>query len=169
MLPRRRYPPPVPLPLIQRLPGPLRVLAEELAKFGLIGLFNFVLDVALFNLLLTGPLEGKPLTSKAVSTAVAATSSYFMNRHWTWKHRVRSGLRREYGLFILLSAVGLGITETCLAVSHYVLGFDSVLADNIAANGVGLVLGMAWRFWSFKRWVFLEDRAAADEAIIQSV
>jgi len=145
------------------------VLAHELAKFGLVGFFNFVLDVALFNVLRLTVLEGKPLTAKAVSTAVAATSSYFMNRHWTWKHRVRSGLAREYGLFIVLSAIGLAITEACLATSHYLLGFDSVLADNLSANGVGLVLGMAWRFWSFKRWVFLEDRDAADEAIIQSV
>lgn len=159
----------MPLPLVQRLPRPLQVLVHELAKFGMVGAFNFALDVALFNTLRLTVLEGKPLTAKAISTAVAATSSYFMNRHWTWRHRVRSGLRREYGLFILLSAIGLAITEACLATSHYLLGWDSVLADNISANGVGLVLGMAWRFWSFKRWVFLAPRDAADEAIVQSV
>ena len=32
-----------------------------------------------------------------------------------------------------------GISLTCLAISHYVLGFTSALADNIAAN-VGLVI-----------------------------
>ncbi|MDQ1687054.1 MAG: hypothetical protein QOK42_29 [Frankiaceae bacterium] len=159
----------MPLSLVERLPAPLRVLAQELAKFGAVGFVNFVLDVALFNVLRLTVLDGKPLTAKAISTAVAATSSYFMNRHWTWRHRVRSGLAKEYGLFILLSAIGLGITESCLAVSHYLLGLDSVLADNLSANGVGLVLGMAWRFWSFKRWVFLEVRDAADEAIVQSV
>jgi putative flippase GtrA len=157
------------VPLVSRLPAPLRVLAEELAKFGVVGFVNFVLDVALFNLLRLTVLDGKPLTAKAISTAVAATSSYFMNRHWTWRHRVRSGLAREYGLFILLSGIGLGITEACLATTHYLLGLDSVLADNISANGVGLVLGMAWRFYAFKRWVFLEVRDAADEAIVQSV
>lgn len=167
MLPCRRYPHRV--PLVSRLPAPLRVLAEELAKFGVVGFVNFVLDVALFNLLRLTVLDGKPLTAKAISTAVAATSSYFMNRHWTWRHRVRSGLAREYGLFILLSGIGLGITEACLATTHYLLGLDSVLADNISANGVGLVLGMAWRFYAFKRWVFLEVRDAADEAIVQSV
>lgn len=169
MLPCRRYPHPVPLSLSERLPAPLRVLLQELAKFGVVGFVNFVLDVALFNILRLTVLDGKPLTAKAISTAVAATSSYFMNRHWTWKHRVRSGLGREYLLFIALSGVGLAITEACLAFSHYVLGFDSVLADNISANGFGLVLGMAWRFWSFKKWVFLEERDAADEAIVQSV
>jgi len=43
---------------------------------------------------------------------------------------------------------------TCLAVSHYALGFTSPLADNIAANVVGLGLATAFRFWSYRRWVF---------------
>ncbi|WP_418606452.1 hypothetical protein [Georgenia sp. SUBG003] len=33
----------------------------------------------------------------------------------------------------------MAIAVGCLAVSHYVLGFTSPLADNVAANGVGLV------------------------------
>jgi hypothetical protein len=58
--------------------------------------------------------------------------------------------------------VGLAIALACLAVSHYVLGFTSALADNVAANGVGLVLGSAFRFFSYRRWVFpaLLPRAA---------
>jgi putative flippase GtrA len=39
-------------------------------------------------------------------------------------------------------------------VSHYLLGFTSVLADNIATNVVGLILGMAFRFTLYKTWVF---------------
>ena len=141
----------------------LRLLFHEVAKFGTVGLVNFILDVALFNILRLEVLPHKPLTCKAISFAVAATSSYFMNRHWTWSHRARTGLARELPLFVVLSTVGLFIAEGCLAVSHYVFGFESVLADNIAANGFGLVLGMFWRFWSFKRWVFLPDDPARDE------
>ena len=139
--------------LVRALYSRFQVLIHELMKFGIVGAFNAALDIALFNWFLhrgTGPL-----TSKAVAVTIAATSSYFMNRHWSFAHRARSGIRREYVLFIVLSAVGLGIVEVCLAVSHYGLGFTSRLADNVAANGVGLVLGTTWRFWSFKRWVFL--------------
>jgi hypothetical protein len=39
-------------------------------------------------------------------------------------------------------------------VSHYALGFTSPLGDNIAANVVGLGLATAFRFWSYRRWVF---------------
>ena len=143
-------------------------LIHEIAKFGLVGAFNAVLDIALFNWLHFRVGIG-PLTSKAMSTTVAATSSYFMNRHWSFAHRARTGIKREYVLFIILSGVGLGIVEVCLAVTRYGLGRTDVLSLNIAANGVGLVLGTLWRFWSFKRWVFLPNEpgtpTAAEAAI----
>ena len=131
-----------------------QVVIHEIAKFGVVGAFNAVLDIALFNWLHFSVGIG-PLTSKTLAVTVAATSSYFMNRHWSFAHRARTGIRREYVLFIILSGIGLGIALTCLAVARYVLGFTSVLALNVAGNGIGLALGTLWRFWSFKRWVFL--------------
>lgn len=131
----------------------LGVIVRELMKFGVVGGVAFVVDVGLFNLLRVG-LELGPLTSKTLSVVAATTVAYFGNRHWTFRHRGRSGLRREYVLFFLLNAVGLAIALACLFLSHYVLGLTSPLADNIAANGVGLVLGTAFRFWSYRRWVF---------------
>jgi putative flippase GtrA len=139
--------------LVRTLYDRFQVLIHEIAKFGIVGAFNAGLDIALFNVLRAQGVG--PLTSKALSVSVAATSSYFMNRHWSFAHRARTGVRREYVLFIILSGVGLLITEICLGTSHYLLGFTSTFADNVSANGVGLVLGTLWRFWSFKRWVFL--------------
>jgi putative flippase GtrA len=140
----------------------LRAIAHELAKFGIVGAFNYVLDVAVFNVLITGPLDSRPITAKTISTVIAATSSYFMNRHWTWKHRARSGVGREYGLFIVLSGVGLAIALGCLGFGEYVLHQHSTLARNVWGNVVGVGFGMVWRFWSFKRWVFLPDEPEPD-------
>jgi putative flippase GtrA len=140
--------------LVRSVYDRFQVLIHEVAKFGLVGVFNAVLDIALFNYLHFKAGIG-PLTAKAISTTIAATSSYFMNRHWSFAHRARSGLRREYVLFVVLSAVGLVIVEICLAVTRYGLGLKSVFALNVAANGVGMVLGTLWRFYAFKRWVFL--------------
>jgi putative flippase GtrA len=141
---------------MRHLYATFRSLIHELAKFGVVGAVNYVLDVGLFNVLLIGGLEHKPLTAKTISTVVAATSSYFMNRHWTWRHRRRSGFVREYGMFIALSTVALLITVGCLAFGEYVLHQQSWLARNIWGNVVGVGLAMVWRFWSFKRWVFRE-------------
>jgi len=129
-------------------------LRRELLKFGVVGGVAFIVDVGLFNLILH--LTDKPLSSKTVSTVAATTVAYLGNRYWTFRKRSRSGVRREYTLFFLLNGVGLAIALTCLFVSHYVLGFTSTLADNVAANGVGLALGTTFRFWSYRRWVFPE-------------
>jgi putative flippase GtrA len=137
---------------------PLRRLASEVIKFGVVGGTGFVVDVLVFNALRylgnPGPLEQKPLTAKGISVAVATVVTYLGNRHWTWASRERTGARREVTLFFLFNGVGMAIALACLAFSHYLLDLRSPLADNISANGVGLVLGMAFRFWSYRTYVF---------------
>ena len=61
---------------------------------------------------------------------------------------------REYPIFFIVNAIGMGIALACLAVCHYVLGLTSPLADNVSANGVGLLLGSGFRFWAYRRFVF---------------
>jgi putative flippase GtrA len=137
-----------------------RRLLEEMAKFGVVGGVAFVVDVTVFNALRfegevwSGPLSHKPITAKVLSVCVATLVSYAGNRHWTWRDHSRRTVHHELTLFVLLNGVGMLIAVLCLAVSHYLLGFTSALADNVSANGVGLVLGTAFRFWSYRRWVF---------------
>ena len=130
----------------------------ELARFGTVGAAAYVIDVGTFNVLVHafggGPLEHRPLTAKAIATLLATLFAYFANRQWTWKDRSRRGFVREYGLFLALNAVALAITLIPLAFSRYVLGYDSAIADNIAGNVLGVGLGTAFRFWSYRRWVF---------------
>lgn len=133
-------------------------MRKELGKFGVVGLVAYIIDLTVFNLLRfaggEGPLYEKPLTAKALSVLIATTFAYFGNRNWTFKDRTRSSFRREYTLFFVFNAVGMFISLSCLWVSHYLLGFDSALADNISANVIGLVLGTIFRFWGYHTWVF---------------
>jgi len=130
-------------------------LKNEVAKFGAIGLVAYIIDVSIFNLLLHNSLSEKPLTAKTISAIVATTFAYFGNRFWTFRDRARTSYRREYLLFVVLNGVGMGIQLTCLAISHYLLGFTSPLADNVSGNAVGLIFGTLFRFWSYRKWVFL--------------
>jgi putative flippase GtrA len=143
---------------------PARALLHEAAKFGVVGAVNVVIDVGIFNLFRFHLLPDKPITDKVISTSIAIVSSYFMNRHWTWRDRARTGIHRELPLFLALSGVGLGIALACLAFSHYGLGLTSEIADNISANVIGLGLGMFWRFWAFRKWVFLSPETGDDDA-----
>ena len=140
--------------LVRSLYGRVEHLIHELAKFGVVGAIAFVVDVGVFNVLRNGALEDKPLTAKVISTVLATTVAFAGNRQWTFKHRERTNVRREYLLFFGLNAVALVIALGCLGISHYLLGFTSPLADNISANVVGMALGTMFRFWSYRRFVF---------------
>lgn len=151
-----------------KLSDSLVVLMREVAKFGVIGAIAFVIDIGLFNLLMfaggDGPLYDKPLTAKVISVVAATTFAYFGNRFWTFRHRGRTNMGREYILFFVLNGVAMLIALSCLWFSHYALGLTSALADNISANVIGLVLGTLFRFWSYRRWVFPEVAAGSAEA-----
>lgn len=129
-------------------------MIHELAKFGIVGAVCYAIDFAVSNL--CHVLLGMgPLSAKTVSTVIAATCAYIGNRHWSFTHRARTGLRREYSLFVVLNAIGLLIALACLGFARYVLGLQGVLAFNIAGNIIGTGLGTVFRFWAYKRWVFL--------------
>ncbi len=141
-----------------RLRAAATALIAQLAKFGVVGGVAYVVDVGIFNLLsyVGSPplLGGQPLLAKVVSTAVATVVAWLGNRYWTFRHNRRPERAREFVLYLIMCTIGLLIALSCLWVSHYVLGFTSPLADNIAANVVGLVAGTTFRFWAYKRFVF---------------
>nr|WP_156968406.1 GtrA family protein [Cellulomonas bogoriensis] len=129
----------------------------QLVRFGSVGAVAFVVDVGIFNLLLHGPVDviaHKPLTAKVVSVAVAMTVAWLGNRYWAFASTRTANVPREAVTFVAVNLVGMTIAVACLAVSRYILGLDSPLADNIAANGVGLVLGTAFRFVAYRTLVF---------------
>lgn len=141
--------------MIQRLIG----LIPEASKFLTIGGFAYVIDTGLFNLLrYVGDdplLSDKPLTAKIVSASVATLFAYFGNKQWTYASRTGRKMSQEIVLFFILNAVAMGIAVLCLFISHYILDFTSPLADNIAANVVGVGLGTLFRFVTYRKWVFV--------------
>src|SRR4051794_38409789 len=149
--------------LLRSLEAGVRAAFHELAKFGTVGALCFLVDIGLFNFVLH--VTNKPLTSKIVSTVVAATIAFVLNRAWSFRHRQRSSVRREYALFFILNAIGLAIAVSSLPLSPYVRGLESRLADNISANGFGLVLGTPFRFWSYRRYVWAAPEAVEAAAV----
>nr|WP_296063678.1 GtrA family protein [uncultured Actinoplanes sp.] len=141
----------------------LRALVREVGKFGTVGSISFTIDLVIFNILLQAGVE--TLFAKTISTVIATTFAFAGNRFWTWKDRAHSHMARQYTMFFVLNAVGLGIGLACLAISHYALGaiwpaLQSKLADNISGSLVGNAFGTLFRFWSYRRFVF---PAAVDE------
>ncbi|MEU8612346.1 GtrA family protein [Actinoplanes sp. NPDC048791] len=147
----------VPAAFLPALRARFGALVRELSKFGTVGGIAFAIDFAIFNVLLHQGFES--LLAKTISTVLATTVAFAGNRYWTWRHREHTNMARQYTLFFLLNAVGLGIGLTCLAISHYGLGafwpeFQTPLADNISGQFVGTAVGTLFRFWSYRRFVF---------------
>jgi len=150
-------------------PGKLRSLynrfqhvIHELGKFGVVGGTAFVIDTVLFGALLSVGME--TVLAKTLATVVSATCAFLGNRFWTWRHRARSALHREYVLYFVFNLIGLGITLAVLGLSHYVLGgvwpiFASPAADLIFGQLIGNALATIFRFWTYRRFVFLPGSA----------
>ncbi len=128
-------------------------LIGELAKFGVVGVIAAVVDLggAAF---LHGALGVGPLTAKAIAIAAATVVSYVGNRFWTFRHRANHALIREWVVFVMLNLIGLVIAEATIWFTYYVLGLHGAVAFNLASVA-GTGLGTVFRYWSYKKWVFL--------------
>ncbi|WP_433328957.1 GtrA family protein [Spirillospora sp. CA-294931] len=128
-------------------------LVHELAKFGSVGAVAFVITFGVGNVLHIGFGVGE-LTSTGIATVIATTFAYAANRYWTFRHREQSGMGREYVLFFALNAIGLVITWLFQGFTKFVLDLQGPLAYN-GSLIVGTGAATLFRYWAYKRWVFL--------------
>ena len=140
-------------------------LAAEGAKFLAVGGAATLVALLLFNLLVhgipgtgPGPMNSKPLSAYALANLVGMVVSYRGSRSWAFRHREPVGAAGGRVSFFVINTLTMAIPLLCLTVSRYLLDLDSVLADNISANVIGLGLGTAARFWAFRRFVFHSPR-----------
>jgi len=84
--------------------------------------------------------------------------TYLGSRYWTFRHRERGGMGRETVLFFVLNGIGLGIQLACLGVAKYGLGLADQFSLNVALF-LGICLGTLFRFWSYRKWVWIAPTA----------
>ncbi|WP_400994046.1 GtrA family protein [Agromyces sp. GXQ0307] len=135
-----------------------------LLKFGVVGLIGLVVDVALFNALRVGVFgtdtwAQSAIGAKTISTSVAIVFNWLGNRYWTFRRHRRRHVLREFAEYLVVSLGGMAISLICLWISHHLLGFTSLLADNISSNVIGLGLGTAFRFVLYRYWVYGHHRS----------
>ena len=141
-----------PVETVSRLVGVSRHLVRELSAFGVVGAVCFLIDVGLFQLLYAhAGLDA--VLAKLLSTLVAMTVAYVGHRYWSFSHRARTGVRREYLLFAAVNAVTLLLGLAVVAFVRYPLGQEAALVLQ-AANIGSIALGTLIRFLSYRRWIF---------------
>jgi putative flippase GtrA len=143
--------------LIASLYARIQHLVPELAKFGVVGGIGTVVDLGGAAVLHSTYHQG-PLEAKAISVAVATIVTYAGNRYWTFRHRENQSLLREGTLFVVLNLIGLAIAELLIAFTTYVLVLKGPVSYNLASL-VGTGLGTIFRYFAYRKWVFLAPAA----------
>ncbi len=160
--------------VLARVPRPLRdraVRHRELVKFAIVGASTFFIDSAIFYALKLTILVPKPVTAKVIAVLVATIVSYVLNREWSFRTRGGRERHHEATLYFLFSGIGVALYAAPLWFSRYALHLQTPytsrlveeIADFTAAQVVGLVLGMVFRWWAFRKWVFPADGSPDDE------
>jgi putative flippase GtrA len=136
-----------------------RTMLPEILKFGIVGGIGSVVDLG-GTAVLHSEYHVGPLVSKAVAVTLATVVTYLGSRFWTFKERENQPARREAVLFIVLNVVGLLIAEAVIGFVTYVLGLHGKIEFN-AASVLGTGLGTIFRFYAYRKWVFLAPPQAA--------
>ncbi len=144
----------------------LRSVGAELLKFVVVGGFCFVLDTAL-SLLFRFTVHLGPTTSKTLSTIIATAVSYVGNRLWSFAHRVDDdrGHGQDITVYAVINVVGLVITLIPVDIAHYLLDETSPVAFTVSGV-IGTAIATVFRFWAYRRWVFVNDRDHAERAAL---
>nr|WP_239522023.1 GtrA family protein [Geodermatophilus sabuli] len=127
-------------------------MVKELSGFGVVGATAFVLDLSVFQLLYASVGLGA-VTSKTLSTLLATTAAYVGHRYWSFSHRARTGVRREYALFAAVNGLTLAFGLVVVAVVRHPLGQESAVVLQLANVG-SIAVGTVIRFLCYRRWVF---------------
>lgn len=119
----------------------------DLIRFGLVGVVNTGLDLAVFLMLHTQAGVSLPLANTA-GFAVGVTNSYFLNGLWTFRGAgPSSGFTpswRQAALFVLANGGGLGISTVVLMATSLVLPV-------LAAKGLAILAGFFWNYTVSRR------------------
>jgi putative flippase GtrA len=142
-------------PLLVRLLGPERAaLACEFLRFGIVGTIGFVVDTAvLYGALALG---GGLYLGRAVSYLSAATTTWGLNRIWTFRGRGSGPVHRQWALFVMVNLVGFALNYGTYAL--LVTFVPLVAAHPILGVAAGSIAGMFTNFALSRRVVFADTR-----------
>jgi putative flippase GtrA len=141
----------------------------EAYRFLAVGGLATVAAVVIFNFLVHGfhtgwdaPLAGHPYLAFVLANLIGMAVSYRGSRTWVFKDRPPRTADGGRLMFVLINLVTMLIPIACLWISRNLLDLDDPYSDNVAANVIGLFLGMVARFYLFRTLVFRRPVYLAD-------
>jgi putative flippase GtrA len=135
----------------------------QLAKFGLIGVTNTIIDLGVFNLFiyLTDIATGNSvLIFKFFSVNAAIVNSYIWNKYWSFEKKDEQpseAKHKEVIQFWIVSIIGLILNAGITWLMINALGAPGNLTDKAwasVASASASILVLTWNFLGYKLWVF---------------
>lgn len=126
----------------------MRKLIEQIMKFGVVGVIAFVIDFGVM-VFLTEVFGIDPVISATASFIISVIFNYAASMRYVFSHREGMSRTREFAIFVVLSAIGLGINDLLIWAGTDLASFDYRLVKIFATAVV-----MIWNFVTRK--IFLE-------------
>jgi len=124
-----------------------RALILKFLKFCIVGFSGMVVDFG-FTWLCKEKLKWNKYVSNSIGFVLAATNNYIWNRWWTFQSD-NANIPIEYGKFLMISVIGLGLNNLVIYLLHEKLKLNFYLAKLIA---IGVVT--VWNFVMNYRFTF---------------
>jgi len=106
-------------------------------KFGIVGLSGMVIDFSI-TWLFKEKLKIHRYIASSIGFIIAASTNYFLNRIWTFESS-DPRILMQYGSFVIISVIGLGINNLFLYLFEKKLSF---YVAKLFAIGVTMI----WNF-----------------------
>lgn len=129
----------------------MKKLIAQFMKFGVVGVIAFVIDYGLM-VLLTELFGVNYLVSATISFIVSVIFNYFASMRYVFTHKEDMSRRREFVIFVVLSAIGLGLNNILMWVGTGVLGISYLITKLVATAVVTL-----WNFVTRKKFLDAGD------------
>jgi putative flippase GtrA len=121
----------------------------QLAKFGVVGLSGYAVNLVVYALLLK-QAGLHYLLAATGSFLVAATNNYIWNRLWTFRHQ-RGHVAYQGLRFLIVAVIAYGANLLLLTGLVEVVGVDKIVAQAIAIVLVTPLNFIGNKLWSFRR------------------
>ncbi len=118
-------------------------------KYSAVGVTGTVLDVGSLYIFVD-LLHISVLVAAAMSFTLAVVNNFILNKFWTFRNAGRN-IRKQFIKFVIVSVVGLALTEFCMAVFVFLLGIWYIASKLITS-----VVVLTWNFLANKNWTFTE-------------
>jgi dolichyl-phosphate beta-glucosyltransferase len=122
-------------------------------KYAVVGVLGTSIDVGSLYVFVEY-LRIPVLIAAAGSFGLAVVNNFLLNKFWTFENR-NPNIRKQFIKFSLVSLVGLGLTETFMALFVYALQLWYIPAKLVTSCIV-----LTWNFLANKYWTFTEKARA---------